>query len=288
MRSCLILRLNSIILLACVLPLYAAEGKPKDEASQPKDAAAATKDIWEEVSFESEQEIDLTDSRLQRMLEEIRQSDPEKAKQMEKMLKEDPGQFAQMVRAEIRNALKPKAKPSDASQPAEKTTEWQEELQKRHDAFMHWFLREYAADHAELIKVRDAEPEKYVQRVMDMMTIYEPIQRAQRYNPALAAVMKQDIELQKQRDTLLLQIRKAVAEEQHRLMKELETLVAARFDIIVQKKELQYESLRKRLDKLEMQLDQQALELESLKKNKAQTVEDHLRELMSRSETISW
>lgn len=291
MRSCLVLRLSGLVLLMFSLPLYADEGDRQESSSpaEQKAGSPSASDIWEEVSFESEQDIDLTDPRILRLLEEIRQSDPQKAEQMEKLRHSDPGQFAEMIRVEIRNALKPKAAPNDTSgSDTEKPSEWREQLQKRHENFMEWFSREYAADHGELVKVRDADPEKYVQRVMDMMTIYEPIQRAQRYNPPLADVMKQDIELQKQRDALLLQIRKAVAEEQPRLLKELETLVGARFDIIVQKKELQYESLRKRLDKLAVQLDQQALELENLKKNKAQTVEDHIRELMSRTETISW
>jgi len=288
MRSCLISRLNCVILLALALPLY-ADGNPQQSPADQSSASPSKDDIWQEVSFESEQSVDLEDPRIQRMFEEIRQSDPDKAEQMEKLRNEDPAKFAELIRVEIRNALKPKAKPDNtASEETEKTPEWQEQLQKRHEYFMEWFCREYPSDHGELVKVRDADAEKYVQRVMDMMAIYEPIQRAQRYNPPLADVMKQDIELQKQRDALLLQIRKAVAEEQPRLLKDLETLVAARFDIIVQKKELQYESLRKRLDKLEVQLDQQALELENLKKNKAQTVEDHIRELMSRTETIAW
>jgi hypothetical protein len=272
-----------------LLPLYADEGHVEDTPADQKAAPVSKDDIWQEVSFESEQDVDLDDPRIQRMLEEIRHSDPQKAEQMEKLRGEDPKKYAELIRIEIRNALKPKAKPDNASGPeSEKPSEWQEQLQKRHEYFMEWFSREYAVDYTELVKIRDTDAEKYVQRVMDMMTIYEPIQRAQRYNPPLADVMKQDIELQKQRDALLLQIRKAVAEEQTRLLKELEALVAARFDIIVQKKELQYESLRRRLDKLEVQLDQQALDLENLKKNKAQTVEDHIRELMSRTEKITW
>ncbi|MCE5186364.1 MAG: hypothetical protein LLF76_09590 [Planctomycetaceae bacterium] len=283
-------RLSVILALAAVC-LAAQEQPPKPEpaALPPAKAEPQPSDIWQEISFDSAQDFDLNDARVQHMLDELKRTDPQKSEYLLKLQTQNPKEFVEAVRAEIRKALQPKPPAAEQSAVQEKEPkQWQTQLQKRHEAFMEWFLKEYPADHADLIKLRETDAEKYVQRVMDAMTIYEPIQRTQKMDTALAAVMKKDIELQKGRDALLLQIRKASSEEQPRLLKELNDLVAAQFDTIVQKKELQYELLRKRLAKLEQQLDQQALELENLKKNKAQTVEEHVKELMSRSEKISW
>lgn len=270
-------------LISFNMPLFAEESKPQDKPQ------AAEQDIWQEVIFESADKFELSDSKVQSIFEEIRRTDPQKAQSLEKLRKEDPKKFLEVIWLEIGTALQstPKSDPLTAPNTT-KQSEWQEQLQRRYASFMEWFAKEFPADHAELLKVQDADTEKYVQRVMDLMAIYEPIQRAQKYNPPLAAVLKQDLDLQKKRDALLLQIRTAVSDEQPRLQKELETLVAARFDIIVQKKELLHESLRVRLEKLSQQLDQQALELENLKKNKAQSVEAHVKELLSRSEKMTW
>lgn len=258
-------------------------------AAEPQNSPepASTEDIWQEVFFDSAQDFDVNDPRVQQMLEEIKTTDPQKFDRLDALKKEDMRKYVEAIRLEIREALKPKPKPEEAGQVRKGPAEWQQQLQKRHENFLDWYAKEYPADHAELLKIRESDPEQYIQKTMDMMTIYEPIQRAQHYNAELANVMKKDIELQKQRDALLLRIRNAGPDEQPQLLKDLESLVAARFDTIVQKKEFQYESLRRRLERLEQQLDQQALELETLKKNKAQTVEDHIKELMSRSEKIA-
>lgn len=277
-----------ICMLLSVLPLFAEEAKPQEQAGAAATKPVAPDDIWQEVTFDSGQQFELSETRIESILEGIQRTDPQKAESLQKLRDEDPKKFLEAIRLEIGGALQPKAAPDQKTAPAAAgRSEWQEQLQKRYASFMEWLAKEFPSDHAELLKVRDADAEKYVQKVMDTMTIYEPIMKAQKYNAALASVMKEDIELQKKRDALLLQIRTAGGDEHPGLVKQLEALVAARFDIIVRKKELQNESLRKRLEKLSEQLDQQALELENLKKNKAQTVEEHLKELMSRSEKIT-
>ena len=271
-------RLVCVICLALMaLPLCAEE--------KPQGGKNPEQDIWQEVTFQSGEHFELSDARIQAILEEIKRADPKKAESLETLRKQDAKKFLEVIRLEIGTAIKPKAESAQDAQPGH--SEWQDQLQRRYEYFMDWFAREFPADHGELVKIQNTDAEKYVQRVMDTMTIYEPILRAQRYNAALADVMKQDIELQKRRDALLLQIRPAGNAEQAALLKELEALVSKRFDIIVRKKELQYESLRKRLEKLEQQIDQQALELESLKKNKSQTVELHIKELLGRTENIT-
>lgn len=275
-----------VCMIICALPLWANEATPQDPAAKAT-LSPAPNDIWQDVTFESQKEFELSEPRIESILEEIKRTDPQKAESLQQLRQNDPKKFMEAIRAEIGGALQPKPATDQTTSAAAGRSEWQEQLQRKYAYFMEWFAAEFASDHAELLKVREADTEKYVQRVMDTMAIYEPIMKAQKYNPALATVMKEDLELQKKRDALLLQIRTADSNAQPGLVKELEALVSARFDIIVRKKELQNESLRKRLEKLAEQLDQQALELENLKKNKTQTVEEHLKELMSRTEKIT-
>jgi glycyl-tRNA synthetase beta subunit len=123
---------------------------------------------------------------------------------------------------------------------------------------------------------------------MDLVKLYEPIRRTERSCPQLADAMKKNLELQKRRDALLLQIRIAPEEQQAKLIEELRSVVSQRFDVILSEKQFQYDSIRKRLDDLASKVEAQAKELETLNKNKEQSVKDRMDELLERTEKVDW
>ena len=100
--------------------------------------------------------------------------------------------------------------------------------------------------------------------------------------------MKKDLDLQKRRDALLLQIRIAPEDQQAKLIEELRNVVAERFDTIVLEKQLRYEWLKRRLESLKEKLEARASELESLNENKDQSVKDRTDELIERTEKVDW
>lgn len=257
-----------------------AEEKKVEKSLKKADTVQEEDDIWKEVSFESEGDQELTEEQIQETLNSIKESDPNKAAELENLKNTDTGKFIAAIRTEIQKQLRSPKKP--------KQEEWKEHIHKKHEVFLNWLKKHYPEDHKELIRLRNRDAEKFVQRVMDLMTIYEPIQKAQRINPKLADAMKKNLELQKRRDDLLLEIRFAPEDQQKELTAELQTVVAQRFDAIVLEKQLQHRWLRQRLNALTEKLENHALELESLKKNKDQSVQDRIDELMGRTERVNW
>ncbi|HOK94682.1 MAG TPA: hypothetical protein PK052_01370 [Anaerohalosphaeraceae bacterium] len=273
-----------------ILVLSAAaqdESKPKEPpqpASGETKSREITSDIWHEISLESD-DIKLTEKKVQEILEELKKSSPQQAEQLAALRQSDPSKFIDAIREEIRKHTQSE-KPAAGTE--DKSSQWKEQLERRHELFLEWFQKGYANEFGELVKLRESNPEKYVQRVLDLMKVYEPIQRAERISPELASVMKKELELQKQQDELLVQIRLAAKDQQPKLTEELKRLVSTQFDAIVSEKQIRCELLRKRLESLTQQLEAQAAELELLKKNKSQTVEDRIKELIERNEKINW
>ena len=127
---------------------------------------------------------------------------------------------------------------------------------------------------------------------MELMHRYEPIMRAERSNPKLAQVMKEDLDLQKQRDNILRQLRTATDKEKDKLMAELKDNVSRRFDVIIARKQLQYDDLRRRLEDLQAEVKTREQELQKLKSNKDEAVKKHIddlvNELNSKTEKMQW
>lgn len=276
-------RLLLIMMGAGFIGVYAIaeENSPKQE---PKTNPTQEKsdDIWKEFSFASEEDLQITEKQIQEILDQFKKTDPAKAAKFEELRYKDAEKFITAIRDEIKQQQK-KTAPEKPKQ-----EKWKEELFKKHEAFLVWFNKQYPQDHKELIELQVEDPEKYVQRFMDLMKLYEPIQRMEKYNPKLAGTMKKNLDLQKRRDALLLQIRIASKEQQPKLIEELRSVVSQRFDTIVVEKQLQYKWLRKRLDELTKKVETRAQELDSLNKNKEQCVEDRMKELMERTEKVNW
>lgn len=254
-----------------------AKQDPKANPVQEK-----SDDIWKEFSFASEEDQQLTEKQIQEILEQLKKTDPSKAAQLEELRDKNAEKFITAIRDEIKQQQK---KPASEQPKQEK---WKEELFKKHEAFLVWLKKQYPQDYKELFELQIEDPEKYVQRFMDLMKIYEPIQKMEKYNPKLSDTMKKNLDLQKRRDALLLQIRIASKEQQPKLAEELRSVVSQRFDCIVLEKQLQYQWLRKRLDDLTKKVETRAQELDSLNKNKEQCVEDRMKELMERTEKVNW
>jgi len=274
-------RLLFVIIAGFIGVSAIADETASNPTPKPGSAEEKNEDIWKEYSFSSEEDLQLTEKQIQEILEQLKKTDPQRAAQLETLQKKNTEKFIAAIRDEIRKHKKP-----TPEQP--KQEKWKEELFKKHEAFLVWFKKEYPQDHKELIDLQIEDPEKYVQRFMDLMKIYEPIQKMERSNPKLADTMKKNLELQKRRDALLLQIRIASKDQQLKLVEDLRSVVSQRFDTIVLEKQLQYEWLRKRLDDMTKKVEDRAKELESLHKNKEQSVQDRMNELMERTEKVNW
>ena len=76
---------------------------------------------------------------------------------------------------------------------------------------------------------------------------YGRIAEAARENPRLAEVLKKDLELRQQQDKLLEEIKAAGDKDKEELVKDLKEVLNNRFDVIVERKQIEYEQLSKSL-----------------------------------------
>jgi hypothetical protein len=162
-------------------------------------------------------------------------------------------------------------------------------VQEREAELMSWLEQNDPNKAKELKALKEKDVKAYARRMMFEMRNYWGIMDAQRTNPALAEVLKKDMVLRQQRSELLEKYKAAKDDAAKAEIKEqLKEVLGQRFDLIVQKKQLRYEDLKKRLEQLQEDLKNSQTELEGLKGKKEQQVQKHLEELLSRSEEIDW
>ncbi|MCE5341787.1 MAG: hypothetical protein LLF92_11785 [Planctomycetaceae bacterium] len=162
-------------------------------------------------------------------------------------------------------------------------------VQERETELMTWLEQNDPNKAKELKALKEKDAKAYARRMMFEMRNYWGIIDAQKTNPALAEVLKKDMVLKQQRSELLEKYKAATDETVKAELKEqLKDVLDQRFDLIVQKKQLRYEDLKKRLEQLQDDLKKSQAELDTIKDKKEQQVQKHLDELLNRPEEIDW
>lgn len=207
----------------------------------------ATQDIWQDEPTEPRQNWwhrDLTDETANKIMEGLRQRDPAKAKELEKLKAKDPERF----KAELRDVGQPELDQITLGY-------WEARRQKRNAEFIDWLKASYPKQEQELTALKDKDPKLYITSFERLMDEYGAIFEAARSNPELGTVLKEDHDLKKRVGELCKQLRseKSDAKKQD-LGAELQEVVARRYDLIMRRKEIAYEQLLKRLEDLQKQV----------------------------------
>jgi hypothetical protein len=287
-------------------------------AEQPAQAPAkpivvSDDDFWNE-DWGPDNFPRIPDDRINQLLVQIRKENPARADELEKLRKEDIEKFHGQIRAEVNRLLRQqppheggpegpqgpgqpaipdgKAPPGGPGQKGQRgepgsPDRWRSRMERMHDDFIAWLEKNYPNQAAILKQVREKEPDKYMERVLEKMHVYDPIRQAERNNPKLAQVMKEDLELQRLRDDILRML-KDNSKDREKLLADLKEVVSRRFDIIMERKKLQYEEMKKKLEDLQKQVSAQEKELEKLKNNKDAAVKEHFDELVNKAEKMNW
>jgi len=261
--------------------------------------------------------MELTAEQIDRIMERLEQTNPEKAKELTKLRKKNPEKFrvelkkvmhksfggygGQMGRAGggyggsmeamhqrqagyvARRPGKPGAGPG--MEPRRGM------IRDAHEEYLEWLKKDYPEEAKELAELRKSKPELYNTRCRLGMKKHRRIMEASKRNPELAKVLKEDLELKQQRDSLLRKIRSAAnKDEKNQLVNKLEGVVSNRFDLLVRRKEMEYKQLLKKLDDLKEEVKQNELSVEKWKdaEFKKKNVKDRLGELVNRVSEFDW
>jgi hypothetical protein len=213
--------------------------------------------------------FDLTDEEIDRIIKSIKQSNPDKAKELEKMRNEDPNNFQEQLREHGRDEFSKIVK--------ERIDKWREQ---RREEFLKW-LEENFRRQAEELKRLLQDPDLYWKKYEIIRQKFWRIFEEERRNPELAEVLKEKIRLEYWRDRLLREIRRTKEEKKKKeLINKLRDALGRRFDLIVREKQIAYKWLRDRLEELQKRVEESQAEIDKLKDSKKQNIDKRIEDLL--------
>ena len=277
----MVLKITRIWLLAAVLgvfavPTWAAAGSDKTDAFES---------IWTEDLDRESGRAGLSEERLKQIIKSASQGKEGEEKRLRKLYADDQQKFWGEVR-EFFHRNRPSGRGPGPGphgpngQGPRGGGRWRERMQKRHDELLA-LIKEHRPELAgKLTDLRENNPDKYFKKFSAQRRIWGPVLEAKkREDKKLAALLIEDIDLVEERDDLLHDIHRASKNRRQELIKKLEVVVGKRFDLILKKKKLQYVELRRRLKRLQEQLEKKQQEFEELTDSKKQAITKRVDEL---------
>ena len=224
--------------------------------------------------------FELTDEEIDRMMEGLKQRDPQKAKELAELRKKEPEKF----KFELgRHAHEEFAKLME-----ERMEKWR---QQRRAEFLDWLEKNYRRDARDLANLKDKDPNFYERKLGLMREKYGPIREAERRNPELAEVLKEDLRLKEREDELVGRIKGTTNQkEKEKLTAELEEVVGDRYDLILRRKQIAYERLLKELEELQNRIKESHAEMLKYQdsKVKSENVKQRLRDRLEEKKKFPW
>lgn len=224
--------------------------------------------------------FELTNEEVDRILKDLNERSPEKAKELTELRKKDPDKFREELgrhaREEFRKVI------------GERIEKWR---QQRQADFLKWLQENLLDESEELAKLKETNPDLYDKRYELASRKYRRAFEESRRSPELGAVLIEDIRLQKRRDQLLDKINAITnRREKQKLTEELEEIVGRRYDLIVRRKQIAYEWLLKRLEELQNRINESRAEI--LKAQDAKVKEENIKkrtqELLEEKKGFPW
>jgi hypothetical protein len=160
----------------------------------------------------------------------------------------------------------------------------------RHGRYFEWLEENYTDEAEKLAELIEKDVDLYLKQLGLSLKKYGRIAEAATENPELAEVLKEDLELKKKRGRLLRRIGAASDDERGELVKELEEVIGSRFDLIVKRKQIEYEQMLKKLEKLKKRVEESESKVEKWKdaEFKKESVKARLGELVGETDEFRW
>ena len=224
--------------------------------------------------------FELTDEEVDRILKDLKERSPEKAKELEKLHEKDPERFNAELRRHAREEFGKVIK--------ERIEKWR---QQRQADFLEWLAKNVPDEAEELAKFKERSPNHYGEKYESISKKYGRTYEESRRSPELAEVLIEDLRLQKRRDHLLGKIHAAKSQrEKKKLTSELQEVVGHRYDLIVRRKQIAYERLLKWLGELQNRIKESRADIRKAQdaKVKAENTKKRTQELLEEKKGFNW
>jgi len=287
----LVLAVATVVLFVAPLPCGAV-GKEKEKEK-----------IWsEDEPRRLHRRFELTEERIERIMNRLKETNPKKAEELEQLREKEPEKFKAELRKVTREQFGKKFR--------ERTKKRSERhmrrplgggtpgypgmrgmgMHRRHGELLEWLEKHHPEEAERLRDMRADRPELFERRMGLGLKKYGRILAAVRENPELANVLKEDLELKQQRDKLLKEIEATSDDERGELVKELEEVISSRFDLIVKRKQIEYEQMLKKLEKLKKRVEESESKVEKWKDAafKNESIKARLEELVGKTDKFRW
>lgn len=266
-RGIIFVLVIAIVVTVTALPCPAGEEDKKDKDEK----TIFTEDEPREYR-QGRERFELTDEEIDRMLDDLKQRDPKKAKELAGLREKDP--------EKLRDELRRHARDEYGKIVGERIEKWR---QQRRADFLKWLGKNVPKVAEELAKLKDKDPDLYTTKYdLVRRKYYRPFRESERH-PELAVVLLEDLKLQERRNELVTKIKAAKSEsEKKRLTAQLQKVLSDRYDLIVRRKQLAYERLLKWLERLRGQIRESRAELIDAQKKgtKAENIKERTKILL--------
>ncbi len=283
------------LIIAAVLSAAALYCRAAEDVNKKED------NIWSEDSAKGEhRRLELTDERIEHIMSQLAKTEPNKAKELKQLQEKDPEKFKAELKNVMREQFGKKSRERGEMRPEPlgprsrmhgpegvppgPGTPW------RYDKYLDWLKENYADEAKKLTELNTKDPNLFWKQLGESLKKYGRIAEAAAENPQLAEVLKEDLALRQQQDKLLEQIKTADDKKKEELVNDLKEVLNHRFDAILKRKQIEYEHLLKKLDRLKKEVEQRSAKVEKWKaaEFKNESIKSRLEELLSKTDEFKW
>ena len=266
-----------ILVLTAILTISVLPCRAQSSGEEKKE------DIWTEEGprppGRGPRRFELRDEEIERIMKKLKETDPEKVKELEELRKEKPEEFQAELRRHGREEFGKIIR--------ERMNQWRE---KWREEFIEWLEKNYSREAAELAKLKD-KPDLYWKKFEILRRKYGRIFEEEKRNPELAEVLKEDLRLRERRDYLLQKIKTEKDEKKKKeLIAKLEEVISNRYDLIIRQKQIAYERLLKRLEELKQRIRESRDEIAESRQEKVrkENIKKRMEDLLREIKKFKW
>lgn len=300
--------------LAVLVGLFVISGPAACFAAQPQDS----NNIWLDARPGREaSRPGLKAESIERIMQRIRQADPQRADELAKLRADEPEAFKNELRAAMREQFGKRMQQRMAERPEQmrghrepamrleglgprgagragegpQREMMRERMREKNAEYIEWLGQNFPDEAEKLEQLQKEKPELYMRKLMVSLKKYGRIYRASKDNPELAAVLKDDMAHKQRRHELTSRIKSTTDKSaKDALISELEDVIGRRFDLIVKRKQIAYEQLSKKLEELQKEVKSREADVEKWKSPqfKEQNVKARIKELLSQTGKFDW